>query len=269
MAVFLPQDTPTPPHMPHNPPSRCAMKQARVFRVHCCRTKGPPTAEDFFVKLSNTEHPKKRKTLGVKRVFSRMESNTFLLDVDRTTASFVTAVVRHAFCPQCSVECVDRSTPHEKFLPAVEGMAKEVKLSTIEREAALSGDCSARFTLVDPAQRIVYSYNAEGRLQQGNPEPRGAHSDVTPPADTAQVRSIALREIQTPNNLRVLPNCAKLHSSISEVDFHCDRFPRRLLSIQVRDVMQIPHPPLHRFSKAKHRFLPQHVSFACLLYVAA
>lgn len=190
------EEAPTPAQLST---TRTAMagkpKQAKVFRVHCRRTEDSLAAEDFFVELSNAEHPIKRKNRGnlrLKHVFSRIGSNTFLinlLDKTKATPKFVETVVEAAFGPHCSVECVNRSR-HDCFLP-VERKAKETKLSNIECEAAAmaggGGDCSARFILVDATHKVVYSYNDQGRLTSGKPEPRGAHAEVG--SDAAQVRS--------------------------------------------------------------------------------
>lgn len=151
-------------------------------------------AEYVFDKLHNAEHPIPRKNRGPLQLKHVLASGgkTALLNIDKaTTPAFVETVVKDVLGPHCSVERVTRSTQHESFVP-VKGKATEMKLSTTEREAktimAAGDDPFARFILVDATHKAVYSYNNQGRLERGNPKPRGARIDVGSASDTAQVR---------------------------------------------------------------------------------
>lgn len=108
-----------------------------------------------------------------------------MLDIDKAAPKFVTAAVQKAFGPDCSVECPARSDKHESF--------ESFALSTaVDREVSTTAgtDTSAGFIRVAATEKVVFSYNDQRRLEKGNPEPRGPHVGVAPPADTAQVRSI-------------------------------------------------------------------------------
>ena len=185
------------------PPLRHTMgdkpKQVKAFRVQG-GSEYLLEAENFFERLHNAEHPVKRKNRGplqLQHVFSRSGgSNTFLIYlIDKATPNFVEAVVKDALGPGYSTTCIHDRTRNESFLP-VERQTKDTKISTIEREAAAMAEgSSAAFILVNARQKVVYSYNDQGLLLKGNPEPRGARFNFGSATGTPQVRSIPLKEV--------------------------------------------------------------------------
>ena len=168
-------------------------KQVKAFRVQG-GSEGLLLAEDFFGRLHNAEHPVKRKNRGplqLQHVFSRSGgSNTFLIYlIYKATPNFVEAVAKDSLGPGYSTTCIHDRTRNESFLPVER--KTETKISIIECEAAAmaEGDGpSASFILVDARQKVVYSYNDQGRLAKRNPKPRDAQVDVGSASDTPQVR---------------------------------------------------------------------------------
>eukprot|EP00752_Nemacystus_decipiens_P017154 g15368.t1 len=174
---------------------RDKQKQVTAFRVQG-GSEDRLTAEEFFDRLHKAEHPKKRagrEPLRLQHVFSRCgRSNRFLINLPvkkKLTPQFVEAVAQKELGPGYTATCLDARTNTVKFLPGKRTKTDETYKSVIEEEASTmaEGDCSARqrFVLVAESEKVVYSYD-QGKLEKGNPEPRGSHMDFAPPADTAQ-----------------------------------------------------------------------------------
>ena len=170
-------------------------KQLKNFRIkftpslgssHDCSRPGW-----LFDKLCNAKHPFKEKYLGLKYVFSRVGSDTFLLNLKhRATLTFVILILKRPLGTHYgySVEPVEIAVHGEKFVPGErekEGRSR----ATIEREAlTLAGDSSATFVLVNDSRKVAYSYDGHGGISRVLCESRHADVDAGSTANTPQVR---------------------------------------------------------------------------------